>query len=510
MHKVARNSWFITLLSALLFNAAWLGVYTGWLIIPAMGLLYWVVKTALASCANSTIETKAKYEDALSAHPEPVEGRRPNGPRESGEIFTCNVFDILKSLKSRFSTPVGASFDKLRMSGKKITIHNRLKGAFLAASFYKQIAMRGFVWGLMIFCFHFHWLAQALVKHAGISITLTAALLVPLVSYFSLLTALWFCAMRWACMRRAWLLAPVSVAFWYLLDAYGLVLFGMRMGYPFINPCLPLMHYRWALVLLGLFMPTQPTLHDTTALVERLCFVPPVVNRAWCYGESWTRSPHAVVHRLCKQISFEREHNAVLVSPESTVLFPLNKYKALVRTLSPETNDQMVYILGSLGEKHGLVEQVAHCLQRGLIIKTYVKKILVPFAEQTPPAWQWLQGLRRRLAPGYAEGRAGGYEAGYDEPLLIAGCHVRLALCLEFFEQPVRALCCPKTDVVMALINDSWYGPLFREWLFLLGILKSHVSGRLVVYIGHFGCYTMEPKHHTITSVRSCYASLHA
>ncbi len=96
MHKVARNSWFITLLSALLFNAAWLGVYTGWLIIPAMGLLYWVVKTALASCANSTIETKAKYEDALSAHPELVEGRRPNGPRESGEIFNCKVFDILK------------------------------------------------------------------------------------------------------------------------------------------------------------------------------------------------------------------------------------------------------------------------------------------------------------------------------------------------------------------------------------------------------------------------------
>ncbi len=412
---------FITLLSALLFNAAWLDFYSSWLVIPSFLLLFILFK--------------------------------------------------------------------------KID---------------RPACVYGFVWGVIVFCFHFHWLAQSLIKHGSCSMLLTGALLFPLIMYCSFLTGMWFFAMQWVSRWTRVLIIPVSVVFWYLFDAYGLVPFGMGMGYPFINPLLPLVRYRCFLAALSFFIGSVPVSHDTTELVKRLHFVPPVVNRAWCYGEAWTGCPYAVVHRLHKQILRGVEHNAVLVSPESTVLFFLNKHEALIKTLCPAKSDQLTYILGSLRQNNDRIEQVAYCLQSGLIIKTYVKKILVPFAEQTPPAWQWLQGLRRRLSSGYAECVAGDNNTAADEHFYIAECSVRPALCLEFFEQPVRALCSARTDAIMALVNDSWYTPLFREWLFLLAVLKSHVSGLLVVYIGHFGCYTIEPKNHSITQARSCYASLHA
>jgi apolipoprotein N-acyltransferase len=369
-----------------------------------------------------------------------------------------------------------------------------------------QQAGHGFFWGCLVFSFHFHWLLLALKQHGGCSMFLVTALLLPLIGYFSLLIAGWFCLMAFG---GRWLVAPLTALFWFLLDAYGLVPFGMGMGYPFINPCIPLANYRWFVALISFFIPPHMPA-PTDQLRQRLCYVPPVVNRVVAHDQPWTRSPHAVVHRLAKQISFAHEEQSILVSPESAVLFSLQDHQELVAVLAPKSNAQTAFILGALRNNTNVIEQVACELQAGLIIKTYVKKILVPFAEQTPPAWQWLQGLRQRLAPGYVEGGVVDVVGDNDDHMVVAGVSVRPALCLEFFQLPARAFACQQTDAVLALINDSWYCPLFRRWLFLLGVLKSHTMGRLVVYIGHFGCYTIDPKKHTITSVRSCYASLHA
>ena len=283
---------------------------------------------------------------------------------------------------------------------------------------------------------------------------------------------------------------------------------GMGAGYPFINPCLPLTQYQWFLVSLSMLFPPATVQNDTTLLVTRLCFVQPVANRAWCYGEAWTRSPHAVVSRIQKKMS-TAQIDDILVSPESMLLFPLNQYTELVETLSPTKNSKQTFIVGALRRQGKAFEQVAYCLRKGLIIKTYVKKNLVPFAEQIPPAWQMLQGLRQRLMPGFAECISTKHMFD-DDCFYLAGCCVRPVLCWEFFEQPVYALSDPSIDAIIALVNDSWYSSLFRQWLFLLAMLKSHICGRLVVYIGHYGCYTIEPKNHSITQVRSCYASLHA
>jgi apolipoprotein N-acyltransferase len=411
-----RTFWFITLLSALLFNAAWLGFYTAWLVIPSFILIFY--------------------------------------------LFNLGF-------------------------------------------------LYGFVWGLLVFTFHFHWLAQALVKHGGCSLLCTGLLMLPVILYFSALTGLWFCTMQWVKRWSHWLTIPITAFFWYMVDCYGLVPLGMGMGYPFINPCLPLVQYRWFLVVLSSVFPPAIVQHNTAPLVDRLCFVQPVANRAWCYGEPWTRSPHVVVSRIQAKQGAVLPHD-ILVSPESMLLFPLNQYSELVEALCSAKNSDNTYILGGVCKQDNVLEQVAYCLHKGLIIKTYVKKKLVPFAEQTPPAWQWLKGLRQRLLPGFAECIGSASNTASDECFHLAGCCVRPALCLEFFEQPAYALCSPETDAIMALINDSWYTGLFRQWLFSLAVLKSHTCGRLVVYIGHYGCYTIEPKNHSITQVRSCYASIHA
>jgi apolipoprotein N-acyltransferase len=344
----------------------------------------------------------------------------------------------------------------------------------------------GFVWGLLVFGFHFHWLADALVRHFSAHLLVLAGIAVIII-YFSLLAGLLFVAMGLA-LKISWILGIVpQLCFFIGIDRWGLAPLGLGWGYPFFNPCIPLSCYSSFLYLLTLLM---PSVQAPELVFNNFVYLQPVVNRAWGQGAAWSTSPHATALRLGRQLSVQQsDTSAIVVAPESAFLFPLNNYPELVGSVLSCAKKEG--LIGALFEKDNLLHQAVYHLQKGLIINFYVKRLMVPFVEEVPAAWCWLKPWLQKLAPHYFF-----FTAGADDISAslfnLQGCIVRPMLCYEFFVQPLVAA--ERIDVVMAFVNDSWYRALFRRWLFLLATVKSHFFSVPVVYIGHYGCYTIASK----------------
>jgi apolipoprotein N-acyltransferase len=351
----------------------------------------------------------------------------------------------------------------------------------------KSLFCAGLSWGFIVFGWHFHWLGDALVRHISSHPVVLCAVAV-IIFYFALLAGLLFCALGFVSVKRWRMIGLLPMVFFFMvIDQYGLVPLGLGRGYPFCNPVLPLGCYSSFLQLVSMVMDYKK--HPLPEVLHNLAYVQPVVNRAWGMSAPWAANPHAVACRLGRKITARLGQNStIIVGPESAFLFPLNNLQELLGLLAPRANNDV--LLGAiLTRQQKNYQAVYHC-RNGLIINFYVKRIMVPFVEAIPPAWQWLEPTLRRWASEYVYSDVGSDALGASF-FKVQGCSVRPLLCYEFFMQPLRR---GQADIVMAFVNDSWYTGLFRRWLLLLAMLKSHFSGVPVVYIGHYGCYTIALK----------------
>jgi len=362
----------------------------------------------------------------------------------------------------------------------------------------RTLVWHGVVWGLLVFSFHFHWLLM--LQHdsaAGRVACFVAAAL-----YLTVVTAGWFGVMSF--MRRWWMRVAWLALFWVVIDRWIFLPVGLCEGYPLLSPCVPLARYRWFLLLLSWLVPAQED-----AVSKHLCYVQPVVNRVWHRRQPWAHDPHITARRACQLMQGHYQPGLTCVSPESGFIFPLNRHPGLVERLTAKTMGCKELLVGGPYEKGGTRYQAVYQVAEGLIINFYVKKQLVPFAEALPPLFQHSKLAERMIAKSPCAVAGGDLGMG-AAVLQVAGCRVLPALCWEFFCMQRAAAGQCQVGAVLAFVNDSWYNQLFRLWLVLLARLKSQLSGVPVVYIGHYGCYTMEPTFCTITPLRSCYASVHA
>ncbi len=360
----------------------------------------------------------------------------------------------------------------------------------------------GFLWGLIVFGMHFHWLAQLLLQHANASCAFCLFLYGCLVVYGALTTAVWFLVMS---MWRSLFFIPVFLAYWFWVDYFFLYPLGFGMGYPFINPLLSLVSYQPCRLLLwciGVLMygPTSQPLALPTVL-----HLPPVVSRAYHYDQPWRCNSDVVGHKLYRQLDrlaarLNAQPWSFVVAPESTFMFPLHKHQDLIHLWSSALPPSTHMMIGSIyKDERGGHYQAVYWLHGCLIINVYVKKMAVPIVETMPAQWRnsCLHNLFLKEGEGECRSMTKQLPGCVDYFDISAQVRVIPQICLEFYCNSGatirRHLNYNTYNYVFLFLNDSWFNSFFCSLLYRLAVLKAQLIGVPVWYIGHDECRVIMP-----------------
>jgi len=360
----------------------------------------------------------------------------------------------------------------------------------------------GFLLGVLIFGPNMFWIMHVMTHHSHAPWWLSVLGYLVVVVYGALTCGAW-CAITKRVPGFVRALSPVG--YWIFVEYFFLWPVGIPLGYPFLNPCIPLAQYPCFLrgvsliaVLLG--NPVQES------VVESVVHVPPVWNRVLNTHAPWAQSAQGVgqkVYQLlvCNDGHYDRA--SILVSPETMFRFSLNNYSDVVKLLSSALQEDQHWFLGSVYRCDKKAYQAVYWLQgeraqESPIKNIYVKKVLMPFAEYTPRLWRWTNGLQEQCL---------GVSDGFYVPTGILGIEffdvtptqrIVPRICLEFFlansfTEFRRYQESRKNIVVYAFINDSWYPEIFRQWMRGCAALKASLANVPVVMIGHFECCCFRP-----------------
>lgn len=372
----------------------------------------------------------------------------------------------------------------------------------------------GWWWGIAVFGIHFYWLFDVMMKHSQAAWWLCSLCYGVTVAYFSLFSALWlgatamlmsiFIKQRDSLYIVLALFIITSIGYWFFLENWIFFPLGLGMGYPCINPLIPLTSYTWFLKLLMLYgLLCGGALH-VNAPVLPIGYVPPVINRVKNTHVTWNCSSSVIGQKIFHELTnINQKECKLLVAPESMFFFPLNECSEVINSWNAIMNEDTHFFVGSvLSEKSNMFQSV-FWLHRSLIMKVYVKKILMPFVEKTPEIWQKYLTLFKGIflsntAIAEFSDRVDIISSvpitdvfEIDDKMNKNICIIP-KICLEFFllgrayfqkyQNP------HKHNVVFFFANDSWFCPMFRSILYNLVVLKAHLIYLPVLYIGHFEC----------------------
>lgn len=211
----------------------------------------------------------------------------------------------------------------------------------------------GFVWGVVVFTFHFSWLLMLLCKHhAGFQGLLVWVLTIV---WFACASGLWFYSFRYSCFFS-------TVLFFIFLTRCSLLPCGRLEGYPLINPLLPFMSY----------------VSLQQCIDENMIFVQP-----WWYG---SKNPMFVGYRMVDGIAktmkqYPCAHSIIM--PESTFCFDLDEYEKFISIWADGLQDVTIVFGSHRKVGIGFLNSI-FVLRAGKIIHIYDKQHLMPFVECIP------------------------------------------------------------------------------------------------------------------------------
>jgi apolipoprotein N-acyltransferase len=377
----------------------------------------------------------------------------------------------------------------------------------------------GFVWGLLVFGFHFHWLYQVMYQHSQAPWWLCGIVFVLVFTYFSVTSGLWFWLMQWSlgigtryCARISFALSLskganglLTIAYWWVMERWILCPVGLGIGYPFINPGIPLVSYPFFLKIVtfvfscgGLLY--QPIINEPNVAMR---YVAPVVNRVKNTTAPWRHDPVGVGQQMYRELVEVEDRSArilrqaqderpplLFLAPESMFPFVLNKYPDLVKLWTTALPDNGHLLLGSVFQHDGKYYQAVFWLRAGLIIKVYVKKLLTPFVEKIPDVWKNSKDIKDVFlhnAIEFTDDDDAGTAGFFD---ITPGVRIIPRICLEFFfsrradfEPYVTS---DKQPMIIHFANDSWFNGFFRKILVYRARLKQAELGIPVVWVGHY------------------------
>jgi apolipoprotein N-acyltransferase len=363
----------------------------------------------------------------------------------------------------------------------------------------------GFVWGLSTFGPHFSWLFLVIYRHSAAHWSLAMLVYLVVVAYFSITSGcwLWLSAQFFKGVHRFFFFMGISLAYWFVAIDWIVKPFGF-IGYPFINPLIPLAAYRPFLRLVAVCTMMITGRHGGGAEAPTFVYCSPVVNRIVNVGAPWRKSPYGVGQKIYEELAglhavhVSHQGTKIFVTPESMFCFPLNCYPRVIAHVSKALSDDEHLLMGSIIERGGRYFQAVFWLHKGLIIKFYVKKLLTPFVEKMPDTWKSIQTLKQPFLGDAAEFCDQAHDFGASFFDIEPNLRIIPRICLEFFygkrHDFDKERATDRNVWVFLFANESWFDGVFKKILFLSAKLTTNYIGLPVLYSGHFGCQLIIPE----------------
>lgn len=360
----------------------------------------------------------------------------------------------------------------------------------LRSASWMQAFLYGLIWGGVAYGLHFVWLLDLLIKKSQAGLLLAIFLYVAIVCYASFTSALWFFLTK---LLRVSIIVT-GIVYFFVLHFYMFWMFGE--GYPFLNPCLPLMEYVPSKVI---FMPKQEEVlwNDYKFIYLKPCEEKGDRNRA---TRELYRNLKAAYHKHKLTAQKDASQKICLLGPETTYQFAPTPSTLELLGSSLEDAELLFGALRNHETSHNAQYQTVYWLTsqssstrsiwkgKGLIIKSYDKQHRVAFVERIPWFWKsnrWALDLfigdRCTMARGLSS-----QEKFFG---LGASLRIRPFICSELFFLPWRDLF-PEGDLSkfsIVFVNDSWFCPYFRRILALSASFRFLPLDCSLLYVGHLG-----------------------
>jgi len=371
----------------------------------------------------------------------------------------------------------------------------------------------GFVWGIIAYGLHFVWLYKLLVSKLDTTCFFSLVFYGIAVMYSAMTSAVWFGVVR-LCMRFVhriviWIICTIV----YFLFLESSMFWFFDSGYPFLNPFIPLMSYGLARLVLVMVLGFGGAGDGVKPRVHRLSEQKKVVMQkgkkyVFVYLEPCTKDTvlgcSLQIHKQLRSMKLfelaDAYERVVIVGPETTFPFALNKNRGLIDFWMPLLPENANIILGSVRLQKKInfnsrqkLYQTAYWLQNSsslqgnasLIIKNYDKTHRVVFTEKLPRLWkryEWVRSLFLYDKLHVSKGRNKDQDKIFFMSLDFT---IQPVLCSELFFMNSNFFLQHRSALLVALVNDSWFSSWFRRIMFLTANLRACFWGKSILYVSY-------------------------
>ncbi len=494
--------WLLILLSALLYDVAFFSSeYLGFLVLPSLFLVFWVL-IKVGQTLNGSIASK-------------FYARMVRYTGRSSRVRTQCVY-------------------------RGIGRHSPRAGKFGPSVFWYGLA-----WGVLVFSFHFIWLLVLLLDKVKSGTCFAIFVYLFSITYFSFTSAVWvwvtqlifrkvrdyFSSCDYYCYSAAQfsIFLITCYCYFYLLENYALWFLGRIEGYPFLNPLIPLVNFElftktcvFAGILFGRGVGYQSGLPACKLAaadgVEFIYLKPDTAS----FDQNSVSYEYQIYRKLCDLKLWERrdeDRQFIILAPESSFPFPLNTYPGFIELWSSVLPDNAHLFIGTQHEFKGKICQAVSWVNQRRIKKIYVKKHCVPFVEKIPRFYKKLEVLQRiflnkafsQEISQFSRAKKLKQENYFEfncigdsqNPTAVGRIIFIPQICSELFfvssyktfsgivkacnagSRDKPAGCQANSAYIIFSVNDSWFMGYFKKIMQDGARLKSVLSGIPLIYVGH-------------------------
>ena len=405
---------------------------------------------------------------------------------------------------------------------------------FLVPIFYVSVSGKsltfkhGFLWGIVFWSFHLQAILFLLHEHAEGGWKYGAWFM--LVWYFASLSGVWFWGVvtlrRYCSLFFAWIVG--SIAYFWWLRTFGLLILGNVTGYCFALPLLPLAAHPhllyclsyvngYILLLLligGQFFIAQFFYWRQLQFFKKifLCCIPffigfliPHKKKGGDFFDNFgylmppTNRQHPLdiaQHLYTDMITLKEQFSSVkyFVTPESTIPFSLNLYPEIIELFQENIlSDDNQLILGSYYENNNkLYNRLYFLSDNDKEIIFYDKKKLSPLVEFIPLFWKtFLKSIKNMFLHNKKEMCAGLLPpplfSFQDDKAMIP------QICSDIFYGDVS--CINKKKPILLAVNDSWFSCQYQRNLMALFAQYTSLDNDIeILYVGFYHAHVYFPR----------------